>query len=168
MTDRQKICDLISDIKVAMLTTRNSNGQLHSRPMATQPMDPEGKLWFFLRLSSVKSIEVAKEKQVNLTYIKPHCYVSISGRGEITQDPLKIHALWEPSYQEWFPLGLEDEELALLRVDIDAVEYWLSPTGTVTKIVDFAKNLVTGEAEPKGEHGTLNMNSVQGRTYAQN
>ena len=155
MEDIQKIDDLIGDIKVAMLVTKGSQGELHSRPMATQKIDDEGNLWFFISISSLKSIEVSQEKHVNLIYTKPDCYASVVGTATITQDPEKMRSLWHPMFKAWFPLGLEDEELALLKVKIDYVEYWKTPGGASTKLVDFAKSMVMGDTKNMGEHGVL-------------
>ena len=157
MNERQKINELIESIPVAMLVTRGSQGELHSRPMATQKMDNEGNLWFFMSISSLKSIEISQEKNVNLIYSKPDFYASVVGTADITQDAVQIRALWEPRYKAWFPLGLEDEELALLKVKINYVEYWRSPHDVSTKIVGFAKNVISGDVRPLSEHGVLHV-----------
>jgi general stress protein 26 len=155
MDELKKINELIETIPVAMLVTRGSQGELHSRPMATQKMDKEGCLWFFMGISSLKSIEVSQEKHVNLIYSKADLYISVVGTAEITQDKIQIHALWDPRYKVWFPLGLEDEELALLKVRISYAEYWKTPHSVSTKIMGFAKNVMTGDERSNSEHGVL-------------
>src|SRR5699024_5080980 len=48
---RERLWDMIKDIKFAMFTTRHSgNGHLHARPMTTQNKDinENASLWFFM------------------------------------------------------------------------------------------------------------------------
>jgi general stress protein 26 len=122
----KKLATLIRGIKVAMLTTINPDGTLHSRPMATQDVDFDGTLWFFSQMSSEKVAEIMAYPQVNASYVsvEEHRYLSLSGRASVVQDPEKIKELWSPNYRAWFPRGLDDPELALIRVDVDKAGYW--------------------------------------------
>ncbi|MFL5219560.1 MAG: pyridoxamine 5'-phosphate oxidase family protein, partial [Microvirga sp.] len=43
----QKLFDLVRDIRVCMMTTEESDGSLHSRPMYSMEADERGSLWFF-------------------------------------------------------------------------------------------------------------------------
>src|SRR3712207_8034677 len=42
----QKLYDLIKSMKIAMMTTVDTDGTLHSRPMHSQKADEHGDLWF--------------------------------------------------------------------------------------------------------------------------
>ena len=57
--DTAKLGELIKDIRVAMLTTVDNEGRLHSRPMATQQTEFDGTLWFFTDSDSVKVHELS-------------------------------------------------------------------------------------------------------------
>ena len=122
----RKVGLLIRGIKVAMLTTVAPDGGLHSRPMATQEVDFDGSLWFFTKASSPKVDEIRDDADVNLAYASPedHRYVSLSGRATIVRDPDKARDLWHPSHRMWFPRGLDDPDLVLLRVDVRVAQYW--------------------------------------------
>jgi general stress protein 26 len=122
----RKVAMMIRGIKVAMLTTASPDGGLHSRPMATQEADFDGSLWFFTRASSAKVDEVLGDAEVNVSYASPedHRYVSLSGRASIVREPEKLRELWRPSNRIWFAQGLEDPDLALLRVDVRIAQYW--------------------------------------------
>lgn len=124
--ETQLVTRMIQDIKVAMLTTIRPDGSLHSRPMAAQDAEFDGTLWFFTSLDSPKVVEVEQEQQVNVTYADPveNRYVTISGRAMVVLDRNKIEELWNPTLNGWFPLGLEDPQIALLRVEVDSWEYW--------------------------------------------
>jgi general stress protein 26 len=121
----KKLAGLIKGVKVAMLTTRCPDGSLRSRPMLTQEADFDGTLWFFTRAQAPKVGEVERHEQVNVSYAAPEDerYVSVSGTARLVRDPRKIKELWNPAYKAWFPQGLDDPELALLRVEAERAEY---------------------------------------------
>lgn len=137
--DLQRLAELVNEIKFAMLTTEEADGALHSRPMATVQMDVDGEegaggnVWFFTALSLPKVEEAKRHRQVNLSYVRcdTQDYLSISGTGEIVRDEDKMRALWTPWLKPWFPEGLDDPNLGLLKVAITDAEYWSAPGGTM-------------------------------------
>ena len=133
---------LIHGIKVAMLTTVCEDGSLHSRPMATLETDFGGALWFFTSVDSPKVGEMQQERQVNVSYTdhSEERYVSISGRAGLVVDRVKINELWKPCYEVWFHKGLDDPQLALLRVDAERAEYWDCRSSTMMRLDGFAKS----------------------------
>jgi general stress protein 26 len=121
---------LIKDIKFAMLTTVEDDGSLRSRPMATQQAEFDGDLWFFTGASSAKVGEVQRDRQVNVSYADTdgQRYVSVSGTAQLVRDRAKIKELWNPIFKAWFPDGLDDPDLALLKVAVERAEFWDSPS----------------------------------------
>jgi general stress protein 26 len=154
--DRAKIAELIKDVRICMLTTAEGDGTLRSRPMATQELKGgfDGVLWFFTEIDSGKVDEVERERHVNLAYSKPgdQVYVSISGNARVMRDKAKAAELWTPFLKAWFPKGLEDPQLALLRVEATEAEYWEAPHGAVVRVVGLVKSLVTGQKCTPGEN----------------
>lgn len=142
-----KLYDLIKDIQVAMMTTVDTDGTLHSRPMHNHECDDHGDLWFFTRLHSGKMTEVSRDSQVNLAYSNPskQHYVSVAGKAEIVRDKAKIKEFWSEGLRVWFPKGQDDPEIALIRVHPEKGEYWDSPTSTVVHLYGYVKARVTGE-----------------------
>lgn len=143
----KKLHDLIKDIRFAMLTTVEEDGTLHSRPMATQEFEFDGDLWFFTSAKAPKVDEVQHNQHVNVSYSEPkdQKYVSVSGTGELVRDRAKIEELWNPLFKAWFPQGLDDPDLALLKVSVQKAEYWDSPSSKAVRLFGFAKALVTGK-----------------------
>ncbi len=154
--DLRKVAELIKDVKICMLTTVEPDGLLRSRPMATQEIkgDFDGVLWFFTESGSGKVEEIDRERHVNLAYSRPghQSYVSISGDASVVQDRAKAKELWSPIFKAWFPKGLDDPQLALLRVQVREAEYWDAPHGTVVTVVGLVKSLVTGQKYTPGEN----------------
>lgn len=151
----RKLGDLISDIRVAMLTTFSRDGHFHGRPMWTQKTPFDGDLWFFTAEHSPKSLEINRDHHVSLSYCDPddNRYVAVTGRAEIVHDRAMAEKLWSPMHRAWFPKGLDDPELALLRVRVERAEYWDSPSSRMVQLLGFVKATATGEPYRPGPDG---------------
>ena len=149
----EKIRELTEDIDFCMLTTIDA-GHMRSRPMSTQQTDFDGDLWFFTSDNTHKIDEIAKDNRVCAAYAKPasDTYVSISGRAEVVKDRAKMEELWSPILKAWFPDGLEDPHLCLLKVTAEQAEYWDSPSGKLVQLFGFVKAIATGEEADWGEN----------------
>jgi general stress protein 26 len=153
-----KLRDLIHDIDFCMLTTVDG-GHLRSRPMSTQKFEFDGDLWFFTSDTTHKMEEIEHDNRVNVSYAKPddNKYISVSGRAEMVRDRGKIEELWSPILKAWFPDGLEDPHLCLLKVEVERAEYWDSPSGTLIQIYGFLKAIATGTSIDPGENKKLEL-----------
>ncbi len=157
----EHLCELISDIHVAMLTTIGPDGSLRSRPMATQHIAvTAGELWFYTAGDAPKVDEIYHENQVGLAYSHPtkQKYVSVSGHASVVRDPAKLRDYWTTAAKIWFPGGVDDPRLALIRVDVENAEYWDAPSSTMVQLYGLAKSALTGEP-PKnmGQHAKFSL-----------
>ena len=149
------IGDLVKDIKYGMLTTIEADKSLRSRPMAARQIDEDGTLVFFTYDNAPKCDEVNKDNHVNVSFSEPKSqkYVSLSGQAELSHDRKKMEEVWDPLYKAWFPKGLEEPHIALLKITVDKAEYWNSPNSAVVRVVGLAKALLTGKkADNVGTH----------------
>ena len=155
----QKLRELIGDVDIAMLTTMDQDQSLRSRPMGTQQTEFDGDIWFFTKAPSGKVKEIEHNSKVNVSYSKPsdQLYVSVSGNAEVSHDRAKMEELWNPLLKAWFPDGLEDPDIALLKIHVDKAEYWDSPSGTLVALAGFVKAIVTGEQADGGENEKINL-----------
>ncbi|WP_019142008.1 pyridoxamine 5'-phosphate oxidase family protein [Noviherbaspirillum massiliense] len=155
----EKVAEMVKDIKFAMMTTEGMDGTLRSRPMATMQMDAAGCLWFFTRLSSLKVEEAERHHEINLSYSRPdkQDYLSISGSAEIVRDKDKMKELWSPWVKPWFPNGLDDPDLILMRIRIDDAEYWDAPGSMAKRLYGLAKGIATGNTDALGEHRNVQI-----------
>ena len=150
----KKLYELIKDMRIAMMTTVDTDGTLHSRPMYSHKADEHGDLWFFTKIQSPKITEISRDGEVNLAYSDPdkQHYVSVSGKAEIVRDRAKIDAMWSEPLRTWFPDGKDDPSIALIRVHPARGEYWDTPSSTVLYLYGYVKAAVTGETpKPKQE-----------------
>lgn len=159
-TQIQRLRDIVKSIDIGMLTTVDEDGSLRSRPMATnQHIEFDGDLWFFTYAGSHKVLEVEQHQQVNVSYSDPKSqrYVSMTGMAQLVRDRHKMQELWQPSLKTWFPKGLDEPDLALLKVDVEGAEYWDAPSGWVAHTVGFVKSIASGKKGSVGEHQTINL-----------
>lgn len=154
----EKLKELTEGIDFCMLTTID-DGLLRSRPMSTQEFDGNGDLWFFTSSDTHKVNEIAADDRVNVAYSNPakSTYVSLSGRAEVVRDASKKEELWSPILKAWFPEGLDDPSLVLLRVNIENAEYWETTSGTIVQLFGFVKALATGTSAEWGENRKIDL-----------
>jgi general stress protein 26 len=120
-----KIGEIISSIQIGMLTTVQTNGELRSRPMLCADFDFDS-LWFLVKESKPLIAESLGNHFVNVAFACPekNLYASVTGLAELIEDDKLIQKLWRPEMKSWFSSGLNEPDLALLRVDIRRSETW--------------------------------------------
>ena len=156
----KKIAGLVKGIRIAMFTTVDPEGHLHARPMATQEAEFDGTVWFFTQRSTEKIDEFQHNANVNVAYSQPNdqVYVSLAGRASQVDDQAKKKELWSPALKAWFPKGLDDPQLTLIKVDAHSAEYWDSPSGKMVALYGMAKAALTGKpANNVGENKTVDL-----------
>ncbi len=140
-----------------MLTTLQADGNLKSRPMAVSELDESGNLWFFNNENSCKANEIKKHPEVNLAFSdsKKQSYISISGAAEISHEREKMDELMTPWVKAWFPEGLDDPTISLLKININKAAYWTNDKNKLVQAFEYARALATGERADIGKHETL-------------
>ena len=151
----EKISEMVEDIRTAMMTTVDEQGNLVSRPMAALKIDQEGSIWFFTNRSSPKVDQIDNnEHRVNLSFasVSNADYVSISGTAQELDDRAKIDELWNPQAKAWFPKGKDDPDLVLLKVHTDLAEYWSASDSKMVRFLQQATAAITGNPPKMGEN----------------
>jgi general stress protein 26 len=133
----------------------------HSRPLAIQG-DPAvfgGTLWFFADTRSPKIHELSADPTVTLFFQNDadSCYMQLDGSAAVVRDSPKMRELYTPALKTWFPEGLDDPNLTLIRFDAASGAYWESPGGILQAITAFATSVVTGTPGKSGRSGTLDL-----------
>ncbi len=123
--------------------------------MTLLEMEFDGDLWFFISRASVKVPEIRQDDRISINVQEEGKYVSASGRARLVEDRDHAKKLWNPMYKAYFPQGLDDPDLLLLKLPIEKAEYWDSPGGAVTKLIGFVEAYVTGDPTKMGEHGKI-------------
>ena len=153
---------LLPSFRTAMLVTRASeSGELHMRPMALQGdlSTFGGTLWFFADDRSDKIREIGRDPRVFLVFQNEHesRFLQLSGDAHAVDDRAKMRELYSPVIRTWFPDGLDDPHLVLLRIDVTNGTFWESPGGIVQVLAAFTKSVVTGTPGKGGRSGTMDI-----------
>jgi general stress protein 26 len=145
----QHIAELVDRAQISMLTTMTESGEHVSRPMALQEVEFDGDLWFFCYDDSAKVRQMARHSEVNVSFAndKQSEWTSVSGRAEVVHDEAQAERLWSKPLQAWFPDGLETPGIALIKVHVDAAEYWESPSSKVRQLIGMARAAATGDPD---------------------
>jgi general stress protein 26 len=152
-----KVAELAKDIRIAMLTTTDTEGHYVSRPMAQQEVEFDGDLWFFAQRSSRKVAQITAVPAVGVTLTSKDAWISISGTAEVVDDRAKVHELWNAWVEAWLPQGPDDADVVLIKVTGDTAEYWDTPGGRVASVLSFAKSKLTGRPYDGGENETVDL-----------
>ena len=125
--------------------------------MTMQDVEFDGDLWFFTPFHSPKVWEARKHQRVNVAFSDPEHskYISVSGLASVVQDQAKMTELWKPAYKVFFPKGLEDPELALLKVSVETAEYWDSASTALGRAFDFALAYISKDPSKLGDHAKV-------------
>ena len=150
----EELRKLLDGMEICILTTLGSDGHFRCRPMQMQRHDEDGVLWFATSMDSQKIADLKANPRCGVAFLEGHTYVSLSGRAELVQDRGLVRKLWDVSWRAWFPDGPEQEDLVLLKVTPEHVE-WVAPEGGVMRwLATGVKNALTRTTEepaPKKE-----------------
>lgn len=155
-----ELYDLIEGIETAMFTTRRPDGQLVSRPMATQERTQGADLWFVTDSTTHKLDELMLDPQVNCSYYnnRTHEWVSVSGVAHVSKNRAKIRQLYKEEWKAWFgdeggdhDGGPTDSRIALILVDADYACYMKVNKSRPIVLFEVLKGMVTGSRPSQGE-----------------
>jgi len=149
---------LIKKFGTAMLTTRSSDG-LRSRPMTPLGDDFDGGFWFATEIdnAAVKDIQANPEVNVGFMHEGDNHFISVAGRGSVSQDRAQLARLWSAPMDAFFKGGKDDPRVCLIRIDAQHADYWDGPGNLLTKLVFFATVATTGNHEALSETGSVNL-----------
>ena len=157
----EKVRTLLKEFRTAMMITTGPDGALHTRPMALQGDVSTfgGTLWFFAAHDSEKMSEIGRGRTARLTLQSDAAsiYMYMEGDAAEVADKAKMKELYTPIIKTWFPEGLEDPNLTLIRFDAHRVTCWDSPGGMLRVLAAFAKSVATGKPGQGGEMGELTL-----------
>jgi general stress protein 26 len=155
-----ELYDLIKGIETAMFTTRRPNGQLASRPMATQERIEEADLWFVTDATTHKLDELTLDPHVNCSYYnnRTHEWVSVSGIAHLSKNRAKIRQLYKEEWKAWFEDeggdrdgGPTDPRIALILVEADYACYMKVNKPRPIVLFEVLKGMVTGSRPTAGQ-----------------
>lgn len=155
-----KLVSLVKEMDTCMLITiEKYTDCLSGRPMGISKVDEDGTIWFFAKMSSHKIDEIEQNTQISLAFISEskNIYLMINGTARISYDYTKMKEIWTPLMKVWFPLGVDDPELVLIRVNPTEASYWDNSSSKMVVAFNMVKALVTGKEYDEGKHGKIRI-----------
>lgn len=156
----EKLIEMVKGVRVCMLITNERNAEnLSGRPMSISKIDDDGTIWFFTKSSSYKVDEIEESKKVSIaiTNESSNNYLMIHATAKLVNDKTKMKELWSSILKAWFPLGLDDPDMTLIKVTPNEVNYWDSSSSKMVVLFNMLKAIVTGKEYAEGEHGKINL-----------
>jgi general stress protein 26 len=159
----EKFRDLVKDVTICMFTTMDESHDLSSRPMYTSLVDDDGNVWFFTNEFSEKINEVSKDNLVHLIYSHPakNIYVDVKGTCRVIIDKKKMEELWEPNLKNWFPDGLQDSKLCLVKVETETAHFWNHSSSKMGLLFQMIRSITKGDRYKENEKGKLDLAPTQ-------
>jgi len=119
------------------------------RPVTAQlDEDRPGPIWFFTSKDTALVQDLASDTRAIASFVaKGHdLFASVQGHLSLEADRAVVDRLWNRFVAAWYEGGKDDPKLALLRLDPDRGEVWLSGSSLVAGI-----RIMLG-ADPKREY----------------
>ena len=156
----EKVRSLLKYYRSTMLTTVVGH-EIHTRPMGLQGKteDFDGTLWFFADDRSRKVRDIAGGAVTSLIFQSDDAdtYLHLDGDATVDRDRRKMEELFTPIIKTWFPDGLDDPHLTLIRFEAGRGDFWDSKAGMLQVLAAFAKAVVTGKPGAGGNMGDVTL-----------
>jgi general stress protein 26 len=120
------LSDLVNSVSVALITTVDATGIMHTRQLPNTNSECCDDLWFLSSQDTPLIDEVRRNPKVLITYAHraTGTYLVVNGEAFVRNDPVRARHLWHPTLASWLPGGPDDPQLALLHVSVKSVEIW--------------------------------------------
>ncbi len=154
----KKMQKLAMSVDIAMLCTNLGAKPFSTCPMSTQQVEDDGTIWFFSGRDSDHNKDIGRDPAVQLIYsteVGETDHLSIFGHAEVTFDRAKAAELFSPEIKVWFPKGLDDPNLSMIRVTPKSGYYWDTKNGQMVAFAKMAASIVTGKTMDDGIQGKL-------------
>ena len=155
-----KIRDLLAKFPIAFMVTV-TDGHVTARPIGVvgDHEQFDGTLWFITdkRSRKISAIESGATTALLFQNDEAGDYLHLSGRAAVVEDRARLEQLYTTLQRTWFPKGLDDPDITLVRFDADEASYWDSHDSYARLAAAFAKSLITGAPGRSGNAGVARL-----------
>lgn len=156
----KKLRELLEHFPIAFMVTI-AGGRTHARPLGVtgKTEDFDGTLWFITDRRSHKIDEIADGAETTLIFQNDErgTYAHMRGHAAVVEDRARLASLYTTDQRTWFPDGLDDRNMTLVRFDVEEADYWDGHNSMVRKAMAFLKSVVTGKAGRDGNTGLARL-----------
>lgn len=157
----EKLRELLAGFPIATMVTVEQNGAVTARPIGVVGDHAafDGRLWFITdrRSRKVRAINAGAATFLIFEDHDKGAYLHLTGRAHVVEDRARLETLYTPVQRTWFPDGLGDPHMTLIRFDADRGEFWDKHNGLLRLLAAFAKAIVTGSPGSSGNTGTARL-----------
>ena len=155
-----KLRELLKDFPIAFMVTV-IDGHVTARPIGVVGDHAafDGTLWFITdkRSRKVRAIESGATTTLLFQNDKEGNYLQLVGQARVVEDRAKLEELYTTLQRTWFPKGLDDPDITLLRFDAVEGNYWDKHDSMIRLVAAFAKSLATGDPGKSGNAGVAKL-----------
>jgi general stress protein 26 len=155
-----KIREMLKGFPIAFMVTATDD-TLTARPIGVVGDHAafDGSLWFITdkRSRKVKAINDGATTTLMFQNDKDGAYLHLSGHASVVDDRPKLEELYTTLQRTWFPLGVDDPNITLVRFDAEQGDYWDSHDSLVRLAFAFAKSVVTKRPGKSGNAGVATL-----------
>lgn len=145
----------LAKARFVMMTTLDEDGGIYSCPMTLQQA-ADGVMWFFTSTATPTAQAIERDPRVGIAVMgDDDFYASVYGTASLVNDRTKMRELWNSMVKAWFPQGVEDPHLTLVRLDIARGEYWDTDQNSLLKMFEVGRAIAGNRRPQVGEKGTI-------------
>ena len=155
---KEKMTNMVNNIKFAMMATNLGSKPLGAVPMATKKVDDQGNIWFLSSKESDHNKQLAQDQHLQLLYSDPSDmeFVSVYGKAFVETDKELLKDLYNEKTDVWFD-GPYDPNLSAIKVEPEEAYYWDTKHNKYVTLLKMGASAVTGNKTDIGEKGKLNL-----------
>src|SRR5687768_757393 len=151
-----KIRELLKQFPIAFMVTAQDN-TIVARPIGVVGDHAafDGSLWFITdrRSRKVQAIQGGATTALLFQNDREGAYLHLTGRAVVVEDAERLKKLYTPVQRTWFPDGLDDPHMTLLRFDASTGNYWDGHASMLRLAFALAKSVMTGTPGASGNAG---------------
>ena len=155
-----KLREMLKDFPIAFMVTVKG-GEVTARPIGVVGDHAafDGSLWFITdkRSRKVAAIEAGGITTLLFQNDTEGNYLQLTGHAAVIEDRAKLEELYTTLQRTWFPLGVDDPDITLVRFDAVEGNYWDKHDSLVRLAVAFAKSVVTRTPGKSGNAGVAKL-----------
>jgi general stress protein 26 len=154
-----KLRKLLAEFPIAFMITI-AGGDVTTRPIGIVGDEEfNGTLWFITdkRSRKVAAIESGATTTLLFQNDKNGDYLQLTGRASVVDDRARLEQYYTTLQRTWFPKGLDDPDITLVRFDADGGNYWDGHDSYARLAIAFAKSIVTGTPGKSGNAGIARL-----------
>jgi len=88
-------------------------------------------------------------------------YADVKGICSVIIDKKKMEELWDPVLKNWFPQGLQDPKMCLVKVATETAYFWNHSSSKMGLLFQMIRSITKGDQYKETEKGKLDLASTQ-------